>query len=298
MNKPPFDPGKPFSPLDSKPPFDPNGPSQNSDGPDYSQVAKDAINEAMVGKGSRLRDLLSDPVTQAKVLPYLSGAAGAVLPVPMGAMMGTVGGRQLSNLALKTYGRSGDIPSTGSQVLEAGMAGLGDLTAIPMIKKNVYGSAIGDAEKAAGVPPLEEIKSLPRPTGPKSVSELIDDSFDDVATRPDAQKNDPVFWKQLKDQVDWLYQRGKDEALSNIDKIKLSKLSAVANQGLNSSVPGRGEIASDMSSSLGAPRAISNAWKSIPPKVRAGLQYFGPGAAIAGGLHEVFRTIGGGGGGR
>lgn len=114
-------------------------------------VAKSAVRNAFGMPGTITRDLASDPVTQAKVLPPLLGTVGALSPIPMGATLGTVGGRQLSNLALKAYGKPEEIPSTESQILEGGTALLGDVAAIPAVKKAAFGKQIGAAEKAAGV---------------------------------------------------------------------------------------------------------------------------------------------------
>lgn len=274
----------------------PSGFSDISNEPDWGGVVRSALNEASMGNGSKMRDLMTDPITQAKVLPYLAQGVGTILPTPMGATKGYAAGRALSDAALASYGRSDLIPSKGKQALEAGGSILGDLTAIPAIKKASYGNAIGDVETAAGIPDPtihpEAYPSLPRPGGPQTVSNAVDDAVG-MVNDPAVEKT-PIFWKRLKDQIDWIYSRGKDEAMSKLDKIKLSGLSTVAENNLNQSVLGRAPIAEDMSNSLAAPRAIEKAWTSLPPRVRAGIQFFAPTAGIGGGLAEIFKMIGGG----
>lgn len=99
----------------------PTEPSQKP--ADYGEVMKSALNEARMGDGSFMRKMMSDPITQAQAIPYLSGAVGVVSPLPMAGSVATVAGRQLSNQALRAYGRKDLIPSVSDQVTEGVLAG-------------------------------------------------------------------------------------------------------------------------------------------------------------------------------
>lgn len=266
----------------------PSTPPQSS----MMDVAKSAVNEAFMRPGTSTRDLMTNPITQAKALPALAGAAGGMAPVPFGATMGTVAGRQISNLAMKAYGKPELIPPASSQVLEAGAAMAGDVMALPYIKKSYYGKQIANAEQAAGVPPPQDISSLPRPTGTQTVSSAIDDAVNSIKTA-NPEKTSPVFWKQLKDQIDFFYQRGRDEVLSNGDRAKLAWLSSKIQEGLNTSIPGRAEPARMMSKSMAIPNAISGAYKALPRRARIGLEYFGPAGAATLAADYARRKLGG-----
>lgn len=240
-----------------------------------AQAVVQAGKEALMQPGTLARDLATDPVTQAKALPYIAGTAGAIAPIPGGASLGQDGGRLLSDAALASYGRQDAIPPIAQQVAEGAGALAGDVLALPGIKKGIYGRQIGAAEKAAGVPPPQDIASLPRPGGAQPVSQAIDEAIQNIKTVPDAQKT-PVFWKQIKDQVDWFYGRGKDEVISKMDKAKLAWLSNAAQDGLNAAVPGRAIPAQAMARSQAIPNAVNGAWNMLPRRTRAGIGYLSP----------------------
>lgn len=275
-----------FSDIGGKPiqasiDFSDLGGKRISAGPDWMGVVKDALNEARMGNGSKMRDLMSDPVTQAKVLPILSGGGVAALGVPMGNTIGTVAGRQISNAALKAYGKENEIPDTASQLKEAAISGALDLTAIPFINKRVIGSQIGDVEKAAGVPAPQDIPSLPRPKAGDPVSGGIDSAIESVRSAEGG--GTPTYWKQIKDQIDNFYNLGKDTKLTNLDKAKLTWLSARVQEGLNAAVPGREALSETFANSQKVPNAIKDAFYSVPSSIRQGMGV-GAGTVSGGGL--------------
>lgn len=228
----------------------------------FSQQVKDAAQDAFKIPAEDAMDLATNPVTQAKALPPLAGIAGAISPIPGGATLGTVGGRQISNEALRLLGHPEAIPSAGSQVIEGALAGAGDIAAIPAIKKSVFGNQIAAAEEASGVPQPQDIPSLPKPKAGEAVSGGIDSAIDSV--RSANGQGTPTYWKQIKDQVDAFYNSGKDMKLSNLDRAKLAWLNGQVQSGLNASVPGRAAPAAALASSQTIPNAISNTVSSIP----------------------------------
>lgn len=240
----------------------PAGFSEDSQGPDYGQIVKDALNEARMGNGSKMRALLTDPVTQAKALPYLAGTGLSVLGVPGGMTAGTVGGRQVSNAALRSYGMPEEVPSTGDQIKEGVLSAAGDLTAIPAINRKVFGSQIGAAEARAGVPPPQDIPSTPMAIGQKSIGDFINEAVDSV--KSSGLEGTPTYWKQIKDQVDRIYKMGKDQALTGLDKGRLAWLNQMTQAGLNKAVPGRAIPAAALARSQAIPNAIKEVSRTAP----------------------------------
>lgn len=264
-----------------QPPADEALDQQQPQQPDSSMgdVALQAAKEAVLAKGTSTRALATDPITQAKALPALAGTIGGMSPIPGGATLGTMGGRLLSDAALASYGRKEEIPSIAQHVAEGALSAAGDVMAIPYMKKSIYGKQIGKAEQAAKVPPPQDIKSLPRPVGVQGISNTIDDTIGMVKS-PEVNK-DPVFWKQLKDQVDFFYQRGRDEVLSKGDRAKLAWLSSTVQDGLNTTIQGRAEPAAAMAKAMTIPNKIKGAYQMLPRRARIGMEYFGGPAGAA-----------------
>jgi hypothetical protein len=265
---------------------------------DFGAVVMDALNEAKMGNGSKMRALMTDPITQAKVLPYLAQVAGGFSGIPGGTTAGMVGGRQLSNLALRTYGKPEEIPSTTHQVIEAGGSALADIIPVPWINKKIFGGQVGTVEKAAGVPAAQDIRSIPMTLGQKTVGEFINDAVDSV--KSSGLEGTPAYWKQIKDQVDRIYKIGADQKLTNLDQGRLKWLNAMVQKGLNKAVPGRAVPAKALEISQTIPNYIErNIIGAIPPRIRSGLGWgvgVGTGAGGMGGLaYELGRKIMGGG---
>src|SRR5690349_15423116 len=108
---------------------------------DWGGVVKQALNEARMGDGSKMRDLMTDPVTQAKALPYLAGLTSLPFGGPTAGYAVT---RGLSDAALASYGKSDQIPPISQQAMELG----GSLAseAIPAIGRWKAAKDIGKAE--------------------------------------------------------------------------------------------------------------------------------------------------------
>lgn len=119
-------------------------------------IIKQAVSEATMQPGTFSRGLMSDPIIQAKALPPLAGTAGGLSGIPGGSTAGTVIGRQISNAALRSYGRKDQIPSGADQLGEAALSAGGDISAFPAINKGVFGRAVGDAEKLSGIADIEK----------------------------------------------------------------------------------------------------------------------------------------------
>lgn len=242
--------------------------------PDSSmmEIAKSAIGNAFGLPGTTVNKIASDPVTQAKVLPSLLGTAGALSPVPMGATLGTVGGRQLSNVALRAYGKPEEVPSLGSQTLEGALSVLGDLVAIPAMKKSYFGSQIGEAEKAVGV--------MTKAADKYPTSGTIGEALNTLENQFNAGTiTDPTTAKTAKDVVDFIYRNPNIVGKSNAITIQAQRVSRLAEQTLNNLVPGRAAPAQAMGEALQVPRLLGKAYRAIPSSVKTGL-----GLALGGGL--------------
>lgn len=264
----------------------PAGFKDVSDSVDFGGVVKQALNEAMVGKGSKMRDLMIDPVTQAKALPYLMGTTLGVIGIPGGAALGTGGGHLLADAALKTYGRDDLIPPAGRQVLDTALAGAGDLTAVPYINRKIYGGMVGAVEKAAGVPAAQDIPSIPMTTGAKSAGDFINEAVDSVKSA--GAEGSATYWKQIKDQVDRIYNLGVNQKLTGLDQGRLKWLNAMVQNGLNKAVPGREAPAAALAMSQEIPNAISRTVQSTPWWAKIA----GSTAATAVGADTLLRALG------
>ena len=247
---------------------------------------------------SSSRNLLEDitgrgegPIRQAKALPALAGTALSAMGVPGGMTVGTTGGRQLSNAALIAYGRPEEMPSSESQAVEAAFSVLGDVTAIPAINKKIFGGQIGRIEKARGVPPVQDIPSIPMSTGTKSLGEFVNDAVRSIQSS--GGKGAPEYWLALKDQVDRIYELGKDTGLTRLDRGKLTFLNKTIQAGLNRAVPGRGMPAAALAESQRIPNAIGKAYRTIPRGVKTGLG-LGAGTSAGGGIgYALYRALSG-----
>lgn len=192
------------------------------------------------------------------------------------------GGRALSDAALASYGQKDQIPSIPQHLMELGGNALADVSVIPAIKKFIYGGQIGKVEKAAGVPPPQDIMSLPMSTGQKSAGDFINDAINSV--KGSEGRGAPGYWKSIKDQVDRIYNMGADQKLTGLDRGRLRWLNQQVQQGLNASVPGRAGPAAALARSQTIPNFIGNMGVQIPSKYKVA-------AAIGGGI-GVPLTIG------
>lgn len=257
----------------------------------FGQTVKSSVIDMFKRPAMAAKDLGTNPVTMAKALPPLMGMAGGFSPIIGGATMGTVGGRQLSNEALRLLNKPEQIPSGLSQGLEAGGSILGDVLAIPAVKKSIYGRLIGKAETAGGVPPAQDIPSIPMATGQKSAGDFINDAVDSV--KGSQGRGSPVYWKQIKDQVDRIYELGADQKLTTLDKGRLKWLGQQVQKGLNASVPGREAPAMALAQSQRIPNAIGRINKMIPGKYKvAGIGGGAIGGTVA--IGEIIKKLLGG----
>lgn len=236
-------------------------------------TAKSAVSEALMRPGSNMRDLATNPITQAKALPSLAGTAAAITGVPMGATIGTVGGRQISNRALKAYGREDLVPSTASQIGEGALSVAGDLTAIPAITKRIYGPMVGAAEKASGIANVE--KEAP-PGSARTAVKLVQMIKKKISDGTLSQEMARAFKPAVKTIFDKGWLRGTEYLPDAVE----------VNQGIQSILnqdPIRAEAAQSLARSQVVPHAIKNVYKAIPRSVKYGIGV-GTGAAGAGGL--------------
>jgi hypothetical protein len=265
---------------------------QSQQSPSLQEVMTNPANREMatLSRFAAGSPLYSDASTQnpeetANYAPAVGGALGGVSPIPGGATLGTAIGQGIRAGGFTALNKP--LPSVGQHIGEIGLAAASDAMAIPYVKKAIFGRQIGAAEKVAGVPPPQEIKSLPRPVGVQGISNTIDDAIG-MINDPNVEKT-PVLWKQLKDQVDFFYKRGRDEVLSDGDRSKLAWLSGQVQKGLNTTIPGRAAPAKAMSQAMTIPRKIGEAYGLLPRRARIGLEYFGGPSVLAGVAAEYLR---------
>lgn len=251
--------------------------------PNYMGVVGKAVNEAFMRPGTVTRKLASDPVAQAKALPTLTGMAGGISPIPGGATLGTVGGRQLSNLALKAYGRPDQIPSVGQQVGEGALAALGDVAAIPYVKNKVFGSQIGNAEKAAGLI-TKGADKYPTSGNVGEVLNTLESQLDTGAI------NTPQAAKEAYSVTKFIHENPKLVGKSGEISVQAQRVGQKAQAALNKFTPGRLGPAQAMARANTIPRAMNKAYQAVPGPVKQGL-----GLAAAGGIGglgwEVIRKM-------
>lgn len=227
-------------------------------------IAKQAVSEAFMQPGTNMRALATDPVTQAKALPILTGIIGGASPIPGGATLGTVGGRQLSNAALRAYGRPEEIPSAGTQIMEGALAAAGDIVAIPMAKRSFYGNQIGKAETAAGVVTRAPEK-LPAAGSVGEYMTNLEAQLDSGAMGSAQAARDAVAGMRYINGNPNIVGKSSDIA------VQAARVSAKAQDYLNKVVPGRAVPAQAMGQAMTIPNAIGRQWNKIPPMVRRGI---------------------------
>jgi hypothetical protein len=269
------------------------GQSQKDNQPsDWKGVVRGALREAAFKPGTISRGIMGPPGVgdvemQANAITPMLGMAGSMAPIPGGSTLGTGLGQGLRDASLKLQGKQ--IPSLTQHGMELAGSVLGDLTAFPAINKARFGSQIGQVEKAAGMPAAENIASLERPTGVKTISSWLDETMRGTKTGEIGKQ--PIIAKQIKDQVNWIYEKGKQEALSSLDKIKLAKLSSWAEKTLNETIAGRAAPAANLARSQTIPRTIGKAINALPPKLRGGIAY-GSGVSAAGySVYEIMKKL-------
>lgn len=256
---------------------------------DWSEVIGRAVKDSFQRPAAYAKDLGTNPVSMANAMPTALGMAGGMSPIPGGATMGTAAGQGLRDLGLGLMKKP--IPGLMQHGLELGGAALGDLAAIPAMKKSYYGGQIGKVEKAAGVPPPQDIQSLPMSTGQKSAGDFINDAINSV--KGSEGRGTAGYWKSIKDQVDRIYNMGADQKLTGLDKGRLRWLNQQVQEGLNRAVPGRAGPAGALAQSQTIPNFLGKATRDIPSKYKvAAVGGGGIGASFA--VGELIKKLIGG----
>lgn len=269
MNKPVFDPSKPFQSLDdgsmvnpsAKPQFNPNAPYQPADSPqdDINSIFGNPKNAAMarnvrmaMGDPRAEAAVTSDPVLNAKAMPAALGAAGAyVLPFG-GGTAGTAIGQGMRDAMLKTMGKSEEIPGVGRHAIELGTAGAGDIIS-GVAQKAMAVKDIADAEKAAGL-------SQVNPGDPASSFRTAVKYLKNLNANPNLT---PEQAKVAQPVLKSIWGSGWFQKPANSSYLPLlTEASGNVSQSLNS-IPGRGEAAADMSRVMTMPNIYSKVASTI-----------------------------------
>jgi hypothetical protein len=262
-------------------------PQQAPQQPSFGSQVMDAAKASFQVPAQAAEDLATNPVTMAKALPPLMGVAGAVSPIPGGATLGTVGGRQISNEALRLLGHPEDIPSTAKQVGEGVLAGIGDAGVIPAVKGNIYGGQIEDAEKAAGIITRGATKAVT----PGNVGQTLND----LEAQIDAGTiTDPQTARDAKEVVDQIYNNPHIYEKSPGIQVQSARVSGKVQGLLNQLTPARAAPAAAFGTSQTIPDAIGSAWQAVPQSIKKGAGY-GTGIVGAGDLlyNAISKILGG-----
>ena len=171
-----------------------------------------------------------------------------------------------------------------SQVAEGGLSALGDLAAIPAMKKAYFGGQIGKAEKMAGLANIE--KEAP-PSGMRTAVKFVQGLKNKMNETPLT----PQEARSLKPALDTIFKKGWLRGSEY--SADLAQVSQRVNKVLNQ-IPGRGEAAQGMARALTIPRKLGQAYNAVPPGVRKGISY-GVGAGLGGGAgFEIIKKLLGG----
>lgn len=244
--------------------FDPDAYLTQQDKPSMMSRVGTAAKEVFTKPTDYAADLATNPISMAKALPPLLGTAGAISPIPMGATLGTIGGRQLSNEALHLLGKSDQIPSTQSQVREGGLALLGDTLAIPAVKRSIFGSQVGEAEKAAGVITRAPDKLPTAGNVGETLNTLESQLTNGTITDPQTARDAYAITRYINSNPNLV---GKSSEIS----VQAARVGKLAQETLNNLVPDRMGPAMALKGAMVVPNAIENRLESIPPWLRKGI---------------------------
>lgn len=246
-----------------------------SSGTDWKGVVGEAVKNAFLKPGSFVRDLGTNPVTMAKALPPLASMAGAVSPVPGGATIFGEAGRGISDLALKSLGKSDQIPSGLAHLGELGLNVLGDVGAIPAIKGKIFGGQIGKAEKIGGLITRGADK-YPTSGNVGEVLNTLEGQIDNgTITSPQTAKEAYAVTKYIHENPHIV---GKSDEIT----VQAQRVGSKAQKLFNELLPARKAPAEAMAKAYTIPRTLQKVYKGTPKLVKQGL-----GLTAAGGLGKV-----------
>lgn len=255
----------------------PAGFKEDSQEPDWGSVVKQALNEARMGNGSKMRDLMTNPVTQAKALPYLSGQVGAIFGGPT---VGYAAGRGLSDAALASYGQKDQIPSVGKQAMELGSSLASE--AIPAVGRYMAGKDIGAAE--AAVPGLSDVAKEAPPSNVRTAVKFMqrlknnpDMTIQEAKAAQPAVK--AVFGSPFMNQARYSsYFPDFAEGAQNVSST------------LNT-IPGRADAAGRMAQLSTIPNYVGKALRAIPRGIKFGMG-IGAGEGVSDTLAKALFNVG------
>jgi hypothetical protein len=248
---------------------------------DWKGVIGKSVKDIFQKPAAFAKDLGTNPQSMANAIPPLMSMAGGASPIPGGATMGMGAGQGIRDLALKTMNKP--VPGMMQHGMELGGAALGDITAIPAMKRSHFGSQIGKAEKGAGVITRAPTKAVT----PGSVGQTLND----LEAQIDAGTiNTPQAAKDAKAVVSQIYKNPKIYEQTGEISVQSARVSKKVQDLLNKMILGREAPAKAMGQAMTIPNKIKGVWKDTPWAIKRGAQ----GAAGVLGVEELVRMLRGG----
>lgn len=230
---------------------------------DWRQLITSSAKESFTRPARAMKDLFTNPQTMANAMPALLGTVGGVSPVPGGATIGTATGQGVRDLALT--GLKKPIPGLMQHGLELAGAALGDIAAVPALKKGYYGGQIGQAEKAAGLMTRAPTKAVT----PGSVGETLNN----LEAQIDAGTiNTPQAARDAKSVVNQIYKNPKIYESTSDIKVQAARVAKKTQNLLNQMVPGRLAPSQAMGRAMTIPNALKKGYMSMPWALRHGAE--------------------------
>lgn len=241
---------------------------------DWKGIVGGAVKSSFKKPMAFAKDLGTNPVTMANAMPTALGTLGGVSPIPGGATMGTAAGQGLRDLSLKAMKKP--IPGLMQHGLELGGAALGDIAAIPALKKSYYGGQIGEAERAAGVVTRAPTKAVT----PGSVGETLNtlEAQLDSGTIKTAQEA-----KDAKAVISQIYKNPKIYEQTGEISVQAQRVSKKVQYLINQTIPGRVAPAQALGKAMAIPNAMKRGYQAVPWQVKLGV--------LGGGTEAVIRKL-------
>lgn len=232
--------------------------SGESSDPSLGQTVQNAAIGAFQRPAAYMANLGTNPEAMANAMPTVLGA-GAAMAMPWGgSTVGTAAGQGIRDAALSAMDKP--IPSFTQHIGELGAAAVGDVMAVPYLKKAHYASQIGKAEEAAGV--------VTRAPNKLPTAGNVGTSLNELEETLGRGVPGPQSARDAYATANYVTGNPTIVGKSNEINVQANRVRALAQQRLNEQVPGRLAPARGMAGAMTIPNAIGSTWNAIPPTVR------------------------------